>query len=62
MKNSELIDKIDKLILVLAERHTDAIESIGKDIYLNPRRIDEINALSGLIGARALIERGEKEK
>ncbi len=57
--NSEIIDKIDKLILVLAERHTDAIEAIDKDIYLNPRRIEEINALSGLISARALIEREE---
>lgn len=56
MRNSELIDKIDKLIVVLIDRHIDAIESIGNDIFLSQKRVEEINALSRLVSARALIK------
>ena len=52
----EVIDKVDELILVLADRQIKAIKLIGEDIYLNPKRVDEINAMAKLINARAFME------
>lgn len=52
---NEAIDKIDELILVIAERQANKIKEIDKDFYLDKRRVEELEVLADLIRSRALI-------